>query len=576
MSDYRQERKMAKSKVYLQVDRVDASTCAQALKASVADLHESMGATLARTSTMGAQMRPLLEGVRVAGPAVTAFCPPGDNLMMHRALYLAQKGDVLVVQAPESGAQWGDMAAYYAGLKGLAGTVVDGFIRDTDDLRAMGSPVWATKIGPSTPQKCGHGLVNAPIVCCGVRVAPGDLIVADGDGVIAIPKREAAAVVARALERAGRERAHRADIEAGKHPWHLHGSPTTTRRWTSRRSTALGAPDPPLSKERNSMKRALALASVLAALAIAAAPAAIAQDYPARPVKLVVPQAPGGATDVFARYIGQKLGAKWGQPVIVENKAGAAGVVGTDVVARAPADGYTMLVTYAGSQAVNQSLYAKLPFDSVKDFQTVATISRTAFFLVVAADSPVRTFPDLIARARAKPGSVTYATSGSGSINHLLSESLKVEAGIDMVHVPYMAISAAMADVIGGKVDNAFAAVPSALQLVRGGRLRALAVSSSKRNSGAPEVPTIAELGYPTFDVHPWWGILAPAGTPRAIVDKVNADVAEILGTPEVQAFFKDQGSEPLIMSPDDFMKLLQDDVQKWAKVVKSSGARLD
>jgi tripartite-type tricarboxylate transporter receptor subunit TctC len=319
-----------------------------------------------------------------------------------------------------------------------------------------------------------------------------------------------------------------------------------------------------------------AVSALVLACGALLAPITSAQDFPSKPVKFVVPQAAGGTTDVFARYIGQKLSAKWGQPVVVENKVGAAGVVGTDMVAKSPADGYTMLVTYAGSQAVNQSLYAKIPFDSVKDFQPVATIARTPFLLVVSTSSPIKTFKDLIARAREKPGSVTYATSGSGSINHLLSESLKVEAGIDMVHVPYKAIAAAMTDVIGGQVDNAFAAFPSAIQLVRGGRLRALAVSSTTRVSSASDIPTIAELGYPSFDVSPWWGILAPAGTPRAIVDKVNGDVAEILRSPEAQAFFRDQGSEPAIMTPDAFLKTLQDDVVKWAKVVKSSGARID
>jgi tripartite-type tricarboxylate transporter receptor subunit TctC len=319
-----------------------------------------------------------------------------------------------------------------------------------------------------------------------------------------------------------------------------------------------------------------ALACLVLAACTLAAPHALGQAYPSKPVKFIVPQAAGGATDVFARYVGQKLSAKWAQPVVVENRAGAAGVVGTDAVAKSPADGYTLLVTYAGSQAVNQSLYAKLPFDSVKDFQTVATIARTPFLLVVGAGSTLRSFQELVERAKSKPGLVTYATSGNGSINHLLSESLKVEAGIDMVHVPYKAIAAAMTDVIGGQVDNAFAAFPSAIQLVRGGKLRALAVSSSKRNPSAPDVPTIAELGYPSFDVAPWWGLLAPAGTPRAIVEKVNADVAEVLRSPEAQAFFRDQGSEALVMSPDEFERVLREDIVKWAKVVKSSGARID
>lgn len=215
---------MPRSTVYLQVNRVDEATCALAAQASVSDLHEAMGAPANRMATMGTSMRPLIQGLRVAGPAVTAFCPPGDNLMMHRALFLARPGDVLVVQSPESGAQWGDVAAYYALKKGLAGIVVDGYIRDTDELREMRSPVWATKVGPSSPQKAGHGMVNAPVVCAGVRVCPGDLVVADGDGVIVMPRADAAAIVARALERTRREAGQRAEIDAGKHPWHMHGA----------------------------------------------------------------------------------------------------------------------------------------------------------------------------------------------------------------------------------------------------------------------------------------------------------------------------------------------------------------
>jgi tripartite-type tricarboxylate transporter receptor subunit TctC len=316
---------------------------------------------------------------------------------------------------------------------------------------------------------------------------------------------------------------------------------------------------------------------LLAAAALAASTApAVAQAYPDRPVTLVVPQAPGGATDVFARHMAQKLSTAWGQPVVVENKAGAAGVIGTGAVAKAAPDGYTLLLTYAGSQAVNPSLYSKLPFDSVKDFTTVATVATTPFFLVVGAQSPIRTVRDLVDRAKTNPGKVTYSTSGNGSINHLLSESLNVEAGIKMVHVPYKAISAALTDVMSGNVDNAFAAVPSALQLVKGGKLRAVAVSSARRNPSLPEVPTIAESGYPQFNVSPWWGILAPAGTPKPIVDKVNADVAQILRSPESQAFFRDQGAETLVMSSEAFLKVLEEDIVKWGKVVKASGAKMD
>ena len=212
-----------KSKVYLRVERVDAATCAAAAQASVADLHEAMGRPVCFTATMQAQMRPLVQGLRVAGPAVTAFCAAGDNLMMHRALFLAQAGDVLVVQGSGPGAQWGDVAAYYAMKKGLAGIVVDGFVRDSDELRAMRSPVWATRIGPSSPQKAGHGSANAPVICAGVLVRPGDLVVADGDGVIVLPRHDAAAIVQRALDRSKRELGQRAEIDAGAHPWHMHG-----------------------------------------------------------------------------------------------------------------------------------------------------------------------------------------------------------------------------------------------------------------------------------------------------------------------------------------------------------------
>jgi tripartite-type tricarboxylate transporter receptor subunit TctC len=304
--------------------------------------------------------------------------------------------------------------------------------------------------------------------------------------------------------------------------------------------------------------------------------AVAAQPFPSKPVRIVVPQTPGGATDVFARLIGQKLSARWGQPVVVENRAGAAGVMGSDVVAKAPADGYTLLVTYEGSQAVNQSLYAKLPFDSVKDFQPVATLAVTPFFLVVGPKSAAKDLKEFVSIARAKPGSITYASSGNGSINHLLAEMLKTEAGVNIVHVPYKGIAPAMTDVIGGQVDSAFASVPSVVQHIRSGRLRALGVSSAKRNATAPEVPAIAEAGFPGFNVNPWWGILAPAGLPKAVLDRINADVAELLRSPEVVAYFREQGADPLTLSPEAFTKMLEDDVHKWAKVVKSSGARID
>jgi tripartite-type tricarboxylate transporter receptor subunit TctC len=301
-----------------------------------------------------------------------------------------------------------------------------------------------------------------------------------------------------------------------------------------------------------------------------------AQTFPDRAVRFVVPQTPGGATDVLARALGQRLSERWGQPVVVDNRGGAGGLIGTDFVAKAPADGYTLLVTYTGSQAINQSLYQKLPYDSIKDFQTVATIAVVPFFLVVNPSLPAENLAQFIALARAKPDRITYASSGSGSINHLLGEMLNRETGIRLVHVPYKGVAPALTDLIGGQVDSAFASVPSVIQHIQSHAVRALAISSRTRSTTAPDVPTIAEAAVPGFDVNPWWGILAPARTPAEIVRRVNADVGDILKTDAMRAFLKTQGADALITTPEAFRTLLEGDVAKWAEVVKASGARLD
>jgi tripartite-type tricarboxylate transporter receptor subunit TctC len=319
----------------------------------------------------------------------------------------------------------------------------------------------------------------------------------------------------------------------------------------------------------------LRLMTLAALLGVSIAPVA-AQPFPSRLVKLVVPQTPGGATDVFARKIGQALSERWGQTVIVENRAGAAGAVGTDFVAKSPPDGYTLLVTYAGSQAINPSLYAKLPFDSVKDFQPIATLAVTPFFLIVNPRVPAKDLREFLALARAKPDALTYASSGNGSVNHLLGEMLKAEAGVKILHVPYRGVAAANTDVIGGQVDAAFSSVPSVLQVIQGGQVRALAVSSAKRIAAARDVPTIAEAGFPGFDVNPWWGILAPAGIDAAIVRKINDDVGEILRGKDMIDFLATQGAEPFVATPDEFLALLKADIEKWAKVVKAAGVTLN
>jgi tripartite-type tricarboxylate transporter receptor subunit TctC len=316
------------------------------------------------------------------------------------------------------------------------------------------------------------------------------------------------------------------------------------------------------------------------ATAFVAAVAAVlpvqAQDYPSRLVHLVVPQAAGGDTDTFARAIGQKLSERWGQPVVIENKAGAGGVVGTDFVAKAAPDGYTLLVTYEGSQAINQSLYQNLPFDSLKDFYPIATIAVTPFILIVGPKAEAKTLKEFVAFARANPDKLSYGSAGNGSVNHLLGEMLKTEADIHLVHVPYKGASSAIADVIGGHIDAAFASVPSVISSVQSNIVRALAVSSAKRIAVAPDIPTVAEAGFEKFDVDPWWGILAPAGLSPTIAQKISADIAEILKTPEMGEVLAKQGATPLITSSDAFRDLLAQDIEKWKKVVKASGATIN
>ncbi len=324
------------------------------------------------------------------------------------------------------------------------------------------------------------------------------------------------------------------------------------------------------------MKNYRCFLAIAFAAAFAAASSVQAQDYPSRLVHLVVPQAAGGGTDTFARAIGQKLSERWGQPVVIENKAGAGGVVGTDFVAKAAPDGYTLLVTYEGSQAINQSLYEKLPFDSLKDFYPLATIAVTTFILIVGPRAEPKTLKEFVAFARANPDRLTYGSAGNGSVNHLLGEMLKTEADIRLVHVPYKGASAAIADVIGGHIDAAFASVPSVISSVQSNVVRALAVSSAKRIAIAPDIPAIAEAGFEKFDVNPWWGILAPAGLSPAIAQKISADIAAILKTPEMEQVLAKQGATPLISSPDAFRALLAQDIEKWRKVVNASGATIN
>ena len=309
-----------------------------------------------------------------------------------------------------------------------------------------------------------------------------------------------------------------------------------------------------------------------AALALCATLAS-AQGYPNKPVKVVVPFTPGSATDILARTLGQKLSEQWGQPVIVENRAGAGGTIGAGVVAKSPPDGYTLMVHSSG-HAVNASMYPTLPYDTTKDFVEVATLGGQPNVLVVAPASGFRTVADLIAAAKKSPGALNYGSAGIGSGTHVNAEKFKLAAGIDAVHIPYKGTPEAITDTMTGRVTYFFSPISAALPNIREGKLVALGVSTAKRSSALPNVPTIAESGLPGFDYNLWVGLWAPAGTPQDIVDKINADVAKVLAMPDVRERLAALGAEPMVMTSADFRKFMREEIDDAAKVVKAAGIK--
>jgi tripartite-type tricarboxylate transporter receptor subunit TctC len=317
----------------------------------------------------------------------------------------------------------------------------------------------------------------------------------------------------------------------------------------------------------------------LALLALALAGAAVgafAQAFPTKPVRIIVPQTPGGASDALARIVGQKLSERWGQPVVVENKPGAGGNLGTDYVAKAPADGYTLLMSYVGTQAINGSLYKSLPYDPYKDFATVATVATVPFALVTNLNFPPKTMQELVAYAKANPGKVNFGSAGNGSLNQLLGEMVNMNQGIKLVHVPYKGAAGALTDTIAGQIQMTFSSLPSVAGHIRGEKLRALAVTGARRSPTFPNVPTLGEAGLAGFELSPWFGLLAPAGTPDATVRRINADVAEVLKDKDLLEKFAAAGADPYVTAPEQFARILQDDIHKWSQVVKTSGAKLD
>ena len=306
------------------------------------------------------------------------------------------------------------------------------------------------------------------------------------------------------------------------------------------------------------------------------APAPVhAQAYPAKPVRLIVPWAPGGTTDILGRILGQKMSEKWGQPVLVENRGGAAGNIGTEAVVRSAPDGYTLLLGTMSTHAMNQFLYSSMTFDPVKDLAPVSLVANVATVLVVHPSLPVNNVNELVALARSKPGKLNFASGGVASFNQLCAELLKMTAKIDIVHVPYKGGGPAVADLVGGKVDMLFTGAPVTMPHIKAGRLKLLGVTDSRRSAALPDTPTVAE-SLPGVEFNNWYGVFAPAGTPRPIVDFLNAEVLRILALPDVKERFSGLGAEPTPSTPERFAAVMAADAEKWGRVIKQAGVRAD
>jgi tripartite-type tricarboxylate transporter receptor subunit TctC len=301
-----------------------------------------------------------------------------------------------------------------------------------------------------------------------------------------------------------------------------------------------------------------------------------ASGYPTKPVRLVLPYPPGGGVDTLARPLAKHLAAQLGQQVVVENRGGAGGAIGMEAVARSTADGYTLVMAITAQLAVNVSLFRKLSYDPVRDFEPITLLGEGPYLLVVHPSLPAKSVQDLVALARKRPGELIVASSGNGSGGHLAAELLKTLAGIDMLHVPYKGGGPAMIDLISGDVQVLFAPYASSRPQIEAGRMRALAVSTAERVSALPDLPTIAESGVPGYETSVWYGVLAPAGTPRAIVDRLNEEIRAVLKTPDYAKFLARSAIDPVGSPPEVLSKLIKSEIVKWAKVIKDAGVRID
>jgi tripartite-type tricarboxylate transporter receptor subunit TctC len=310
--------------------------------------------------------------------------------------------------------------------------------------------------------------------------------------------------------------------------------------------------------------------SVAAATTVLAAGAAAQSPYPNKPVRIVVPYPPGGGADILARAIGQQLGAAWKQPVAIENKAGAGGSIGTESVARAAADGYTILMA-SPSHSINAALYKNLSFDTLRSFSAVTLAASGPLVLVMNASAPFSGVKELVAHAKANPGKVAYASAGTGSSPYMAGELLSLMAGVEMTHVPYRGTAPALVDQMGARVQLFFAPVPTILEHVRAGRLKALAITTKKRFIALPDVPTIAEAGFSDYELLQWWGFMVPTGTPRQVVKEQHAQIKRILDSAEMRERLAAMGAEPGGGAPEQFDALVREEIPRWARVVEAA-----
>lgn len=303
--------------------------------------------------------------------------------------------------------------------------------------------------------------------------------------------------------------------------------------------------------------------------------AGFAQSYPAKPVRFIVPYAPGGSSDVIARLLGQRLGEALGQTFVVDNRPGAGSMIGTDLAAKSIPDGYTVILSDM-PHTINPSVYSKVPYDPVKDFSPITVVGTSAMFLFVNPSMPAQSIKDYIALARSQPGKITIGSGGNGTTTHLSAELLQSGAGIKLTHVPYKGAGPALADVIAGQIQSTFTSMATAAPHVKTGRLRVLAVTSTKRLRSLPDVPTFGESGVKGFVVEHWWGIMAPAGVPNPVVAKLHGEIVKAVNSPDVRERFATLAVEPATNTPEQFRALLAADVKRWAKVVKDAGVKLN